>query len=202
MSLTMIIRYGFALTSGILVTLTLFWLMTTLISLHHGNPLPPRERGILDFYKMTREKPVKPAREQLYHELTEPLDVPPARPQADRYDGTGYRRIAARVPTPDFESPVATTLPDGPLVAMVRVAPVYPPRLLAMNLEGWVLVQFDVNPDGSVANPAVVESSHSAFDKAAIDAVLKFRYKARVIDGVPQMTTGLKNLFRFEIDGT
>lgn len=198
----MIMRYGSAVTCGTLVTLALFWLMTTLISLHHGKPLPSRERGTLDFYKMTREEPVKPVHDKLYRELTEPVDVPPARPQSDSYDGTGYRRVIARVPTPDFESPAISTHQDGPLVAMVRVRPVYPPRAIAMNLDGWVLVQFDVNPDGTVANPTVIESSHPVFDKTAIDTVLKFRYKARVVDGVPQATTGLRNLFRFEIDRT
>ena len=198
----MIIRYGSAVSCGTLVTLALFWLMTTLISLHHGKPLPTRDRDFLDFYKMTREDPVRPVREQQFRELTEPVDVPPARPKSDSYDGTGYRKIVSRVPVPYFDSPGIATHPDGPLVAMVRIQPVYPPRAITMNLDGWVLVQFDVNPDGTVANPTVVESSHSVFDKAAIDAVLKFRYKARVVDGVPRGVTGLRNLFRFEMERT
>lgn len=198
----MIIRYGSALTCGSVVTLALFWLMTTLISLHHGEPVTPRERGILDFYKMTREEPVRPIEEKMYRELTEPVDVPPARPDDDSYDGSGYRTIAARVPTPDFQSPRIDSHLDGPLVSMVRVRPVYPPRAIAMNLDGWVLVEFDVNPDGTVANARVVESSHPVFDKAAVETVRKFRYKARVVDGVPQPTTGVRNLFRFEMDRT
>ena len=198
----MIIRYGSALSCGTLVTLALFWLMTTLISLHHGDPISPRERGTLDFYKMTKEEPVRQEHEKRYQELTEPVDVTPPRPQGDDFDGTGYQKVTARVPTPDFSAPTISTHQDGPLVAMVRVQPVYPPRPLAMNLEGWVLVQFDVEPDGSVSNPSVVESSHAAFEKAAIDAVLKFRYKAQVVDGVPQATTGLRNLFRFQMDRT
>lgn len=198
----MIIRYGSAISCGTLVTLGLFWLMTTLISLHHGKPLPTRDRDFLDFYKMTREEPVRPVHEQQFRELTEPVDVPPARPRSDSYDGTGFRKIVSRVPMPDFESPEVTTYPDGPLVAMVRVRPVYPPRAIAMNLDGWALVQFDVSSDGTVTNATVVESSHSVFDKAAIDAVLRFRYKPRVVDGVPQGMTGLRNLFRFEMDRT
>ncbi len=198
----MIVRYGAALSCGTLVTLALFWLMTTLISLHYGDPIPPRERGMLDFYTMTREEPVRQEHEKLYRELTEPVDVPPARPLNDNVDGTGYQKVTARVPTPDFESPAMKTQPDGPLVTLLRVQPVYPPRAIAMNLEGWVLLQYDVNPDGTVANPVIIESSHPIFEKAAVENVLKFRYKARVVDGVPQATTGLRNLFRFRMDQT
>jgi len=199
----MMMRYGAAITFGTLITLGLFWLMTTLISLHHGKPVPPRERGILDFYHMTREEPVVPEREKLYRELTEPVDVPPTRPSnRENFDGTGFRHVTSRAPLPDLGKPVLTAQHDGPLVTMVRVQPVYPPRALAMNLEGWVLVQFDVNPDGNVANATVIESSHPVFEKSAIDTVLKFRYKARVVDGVAQATTGLQNLFRFRMERT
>lgn len=196
-------RLGAAIACGTLVTLGLLWLMTTLISLHAGKPIPPRQRGTLDFYEMTREEPVRREHQELFRELTEPVDVPPARPASeDRYDGTGYRQVRARAPLPDIGLPPLTTHHDGPLVAMVRVQPAYPPRAIAMNLDGWVIVRFDVTADGLVTNATAVESSHRVFEKAAIDTVRKFRYKPRVVDGQPQPTTGLQNLFRFEIDRT
>jgi hypothetical protein len=36
------------------------------------------------------------------------------------------------------------------------------------------------------------------FEKAALNAVYRFRFKPRVVDGVPQLSAGLQNLFRFE----
>ena len=177
--------------------------MTTLVSLQHGEPIPPRERGTLDFYSMTPEDPVRPELRRTFDELTEPVDVPPVRPVSDHsYEGTGVRNVPARASRPELALPALTAHNDGPLVAMVRVQPVYPPRALAMNLDGWVVVRFDVTADGLVTNPAVVESSHRIFEKAALDTVQKFRYKPRVINGVPQPSTGLQNLFRFEIDRT
>ena len=88
---------------------------------------------------------------------------------------------------------------DGPLVTVVRVLPVYPAKPLSRGLEGWVLVEFDVGPNGLVANAFVVESSNGAFEQSALNAIRKFRFKARVVDGVPQRSTGLQNLFRFEL---
>lgn len=198
----MVMRYGTAVSCGTLVTLALFWLMTTLISLQHGKPVPPRERGILDIYTMTPEEPVVPLHERRFQELTESVDVTPARHIAEGFDEVGIPRLHVPAQAPDPGPPTLFAYRDGPLVAMVRVQPVYPARALEMELEGWVLVEFDVTAEGLVRNARVIESSHSVFEKSAIDTALKFRFKARVVDGVAQPVTGLRNLFRFEIERT
>ena len=90
-------------------------------------------------------------------------------------------------------------LNDGPLVSVVRVQPVYPAQPISRGLEGWVLVEFDVRTDGSVANAFVADSSSRAFERSALNAIYKFRYKPAVVDGIPQVATGLQYLFRFEI---
>ncbi len=89
---------------------------------------------------------------------------------------------------------------DGPLVAMVRVSPTYPARAEQMGLEGWVLVQFDVLADGTVSNVSIVDSSHSVFETSARRAAERFRFKAKVIDGVPIGTSGIQNLFTFQME--
>ena len=61
-------------------------------------------------------------------------------------------------------------------------------------------MQFDVNPDGTVTNVTVVESSSKIFERAAIKAAQKFRFKARVVDGVPQPSYGLQNRFVFKME--
>jgi len=88
---------------------------------------------------------------------------------------------------------------DGPLINIVRVQPAYPIRALTQNLEGYVTVGFDVSAEGTVTNVYVLESSHGVFEKAAIDAAYRFRFKSRVVDGIPVATTGMRNRFRFEI---
>jgi hypothetical protein len=44
----------------------------------------------------------------------------------------------------------------------------------------------------------VIESSHRVFERPAIDAALRSRYRPRVVDGVAVMTTGVRMLYRFE----
>ena len=53
--------------------------------------------------------------------------------------------------------------------------------------------------DGRVADAFVVESSSRVFEKAALGAAYRFRYKPRVIDGTAVATRGIQNLFRFEM---
>lgn len=93
-----------------------------------------------------------------------------------------------------------TAFTDGPLINIVRVQPTYPMRALTQNLEGYVTVGFDVSAEGAVTNVFVLDSSHGIFEKAAIDAAYRFRFKSRVVDGIPVATTGMRNRFRFEIE--
>ncbi len=39
------------------------------------------------------------------------------------------------------------------------------------------------------------------FDRAALDAVVKFKYKPRVVDGEAMAVAGVQNKISFEIDG-
>ncbi len=89
---------------------------------------------------------------------------------------------------------------DGPLVAVIKPQPVYPSRATVQGLEGYVDVEFDVTAAGTVVNPRVIASSHAVFEKAALDAALRFRFRARVVDGVPQPSYGLRNRFTFRME--
>ena len=62
--------------------------------------------------------------------------------------------------------------------------PTYPRKALRMGTEGYVIVEFDVDTDGSVLDPYVVESSPAGvFDRSAIKAVRKFLYQPPTYNG-------------------
>lgn len=64
------------------------------------------------------------------------------------------------------------------LRAVSTPAPDYPPAALRAGDSGEVVVEFTVNPDGSVGNPRVVRSSPPrVFDRAALNAVRRWRYQ-------------------------
>jgi protein TonB len=89
---------------------------------------------------------------------------------------------------------------EGDYLPIVRVAPVYPARALSRGLEGYVDMSFTVTPTGTVEDPVVMFSTSSLFERAAIRAVLKFKYKPRVVDGVPVRVPNVKTRITFKIE--
>jgi len=197
----MFTRYASAATSSAFMTFGLLFVMQLLISLQPAAEVEARERHNLSFTRLIIDTPPKlispiPPIE----ELTKTM-LPPVRP----IESSAIGPILVRM-TPPPAPPIdpGMTGPgfynDGPLVAMVRVRPVYPARPLAQGLEGTVLVQFDVSAQGQVVNVSVVESSSSQFERSSIQAAERFKFKPRVVDGVAYATYGIQNLFRFTLD--
>ena len=196
----MFARYSSAIVTGSATTFFLFFVMQSLIALQPGAAGATRIKHSLGIAKVRDERPVDI---DDFSHLPEPVTELPETPRWSTEDPGTTSPIGlppVKAPTPiDAIDGTSFRMTDGPLVAIVRVQPVYPTQPLSRGLEGWVLVEFDVRPDGSVSNAFVVQSSHRSFERSALDAVQKFRYKARVVGGIPQATTGLQNLFRFEI---
>ena len=88
---------------------------------------------------------------------------------------------------------------DGEYLPIVKVAPVYPARALQRGLEGYVIVAFTVTAAGTTRDASVVESTSTLFERAALEAALKFKYKPRVIDGEAVEVPGVQNKISFEI---
>ena len=63
--------------------------------------------------------------------------------------------------------------------------PTYPRNAIRLGREGYVIVVFDVDTDGSVLDPYVVESEPTGvFERAAIKAVRKWLYAPPVFNDV------------------
>lgn len=197
----MFAKLGTSIPAGFAVTFTLLFLMQALISMQPGleiKTLPrfpivwrhvdiPEELIIDDF--------VPPVLPKIEH-------PPTARPDTDFVD-SGTRIQIARTSTVPPASDTLLSNPftrDGPLMAIVRVRPVYPAGAAQRGLEGFVLVEFDVMANGTVSNVRVIESSSSIFERSAINAAKKFRFKARVLDGEPRTSSGIRYQFRFRME--
>jgi protein TonB len=90
---------------------------------------------------------------------------------------------------------------DGEYLPIVKVAPVYPRRAQERGLEGYVLLEFFVTATGAVRDPVVIEADPPGiFDRAAIQAALKFKYKPKVVDGEAVEVAGVRNLIKFELE--
>jgi protein TonB len=73
---------------------------------------------------------------------------------------------------------------DGDVIPIVRIAPQYPRQALLEGIEGWVRIEFIINPDGTVAKPSVKEADPPrVFNTSALRAILRWKFKPRIVDG-------------------
>jgi len=90
---------------------------------------------------------------------------------------------------------------DGEYLPIFRAPPVYPRRALDRGLCGWVSISYTVTSTGSVRDPFVLQSSSKTFEKAALKAAKKYKYKPRLVDGKGVDVPGVTVKISFEIDG-
>jgi len=74
--------------------------------------------------------------------------------------------------------------PDNDARPIVQIPPKYPMAALSKGTEGWVVLAFDINPLGGVENIKVLDAQPKRiFDKAAKQALRKWKYRAKLVDG-------------------
>jgi protein TonB len=70
------------------------------------------------------------------------------------------------------------------LIVLSRVLPEYPPRARAQKIEGWVRLEIEVSPSGTVSAARVVAASpERVFDRAALEAIRRWRFKPAFSEG-------------------
>jgi len=65
------------------------------------------------------------------------------------------------------------------------VKPVHPKDLLKQRVEGSVVLQFVVNEEGRVEDPRVESASRPEFEKPALEAVRRWKFKPGMREGEP-----------------
>lgn len=89
---------------------------------------------------------------------------------------------------------------DSDAVPLVRVNPMYPPKALARQVEGWVLLEFTVTAHGTTKDILILDSDPKGyFEKAAFAAVQKYRYKPRIVDGQATEREGVQVVLSFDV---
>ncbi len=199
-------RYIVAIFVAATITLGLFFLMQSLIAAGGSALTEPPRGSVLDFVRVKQDEQVE-QKERKPKKPPKPEEPPPQmeQPQMDSPapDGSeGGMDFAADLGSDvALDGGLALESGDGEYVPITKVAAVYPRRALQRGIQGYVIVEFTVNKVGAVKNPVVVEAKpEGIFEQAALDAVLKFKYKPRVINGEPTPVAGVQNRITFELN--
>jgi protein TonB len=74
---------------------------------------------------------------------------------------------------------------EGDIIPVVVIRPMYPREAAMTGTEGWVKVEFTITEAGTVKDPRVVDANPPRiFNREAIRAILKWKFKPRVVEGV------------------
>ena len=87
------------------------------------------------------------------------------------------------------------------ILPMKIVSPVYPRRAQERGIEGYAIVAFTVQQDGSVADVEIVEErpERAGFGKSAREAAYKYKYKPMTVDGKPAIAKCVPYTIIFEM---
>jgi TonB family protein len=102
----------------------------------------------------------------------------------------------------------AQEAPDVSAETFVRAAPVertapnYPGAALRLGQEGWVMLSYVISPEGAVTEPMIEDSSGvEALERAALNAVRKWRFSPATRNGVPVEQSMTKTRIAFQLQG-
>ncbi len=198
----MIQRYTISLTTGVIVTFALLWIMQILIATGKKALTNEAEFNLGDFIMVKREEVVHRDEDEPEPppEVQEPPpDMPPQ--QMDNFDTSQMLSINNR--SRDINIDLAQSgvwVGEGDYLPIVKVAPIYPRRAQTRGLEGQCLIEFTVTETGTVEDAFVIECTSSLFQRASINAALKFKYKPRVKDGKPVRVPGVQHIITFQLE--
>jgi protein TonB len=209
-------RLPVAFLLSVLVTVMLFYLMQFLIDSGEKALTEGKAGQIVDF---TRVKEVAAVETRKRRPKPPPLpDEAPKLIKPTLQADTNFEAWSNHFEAPVTNVAVASSLnfrSDGGYLPILKVQPNYPQRALEKGLVGWVVVEFTVDEIGRVVDPIVIDNCalvwtprlelcadnpNKTFDKSALKAAAKLKYKPKVIDGQAIATLGVRNMITFELD--
>jgi len=189
-------RFLASLLLGVAVTLVLFFIMQALIDSGDQAYRSDSDGQIMEFVRIKddeslslkdRRKPKKP----------EPPKEPPPPPKmiVEKQAKPTMNKVKVDIPNIDLPTIAGggpflgnwagNPLAEGDVLPIVRIDPQWPREALVEGIEGYVIVEVIIAADGSVASAVVIESvPRRLFDRNVIRAVLKWKFKPRIINGV------------------
>tara|TARA_R110002096_G_scaffold22675_38_gene72873 strand:+ start:3334 stop:3951 length:618 start_codon:yes stop_codon:yes gene_type:complete len=203
----MAVRLLVGLLLGAVVTLGLFWVMQYLIATADRSLDDAKRGALVDFVRVKKNEVIE--RKQIKPRKPPPPDAPPPEPPAPKLDDLTPSADKIAISAVPVETDIDLTsggfslgVGEGDYLPIVKVAPIYPRRAVSRGVEGFCIVEYTVTRSGTTRDARVIpgQCSSSLFEKASVDAALKFKYKPRVIDGQAVEVPGVRNKFTYELE--
>jgi protein TonB len=204
----MIIRYAIATVVAVGVAFGLFFLMQSLIAMSGLGDDKVYSGRVIDFVRLKRAETTLAKKRELpqKHAMQNNPKPPPMTMPKGSADG-GMDAIAVAAPRVDAKIDIAGgpslggAPSDADVIPLVRVNPQYPRTAAQRKIEGWVQVEFTISVTGSVKNAKVVAAEpRGVFDRAAIRAIRKWKYKPKIEEGKAVERYNVRVQLTFELE--
>lgn len=200
-------RFITSLILGAVVTFLLFLLMATLVKGTGERRVDEQERIVIevnttppDMDTQVRRPPPPPPPPP----PAQPPEVPDTPPDTTDVSGSvGFNMPGLDLggATGGIGDPSGALMRDGDAQPIVRIEPRYPVQAARDGLQGWVRLSFSIMEDGSVGDVEVIEAEpRRVFDREAVRALRRWKYQPKIVDGRPQVQTGLQVQLDFTLD--
>ncbi|MEN8180015.1 MAG: energy transducer TonB [Pseudomonadota bacterium] len=189
-------RLFFSLLGGIAISFALLWMMNWMLVQKTAELHAAKDRPVMEFVRLKRNTETRIRQRQQPDPPPVAEEIPPPTPEMRQLDIAQpvikAPNIAFSVPdlplsiSGPYIGPVRQGQPDRDFMAISRVAPQYPYRAQRRGIEGWVKVSLLITEQGTVQDVVVFEAEpEGIFDHAAIQAVMRWKFKPRIQDGKP-----------------
>ena len=197
----MLQRYGIGVALGAVITFLLFMIMQAVIATDGANLDEGAQGKLLDIVRLQEDEDIEI--KQRKPKPPPPPDEPPPdmpKPDFDSSDVSQGVEVGQVDVNVDLNIGSGGFSSDGEYLPIVKVNPIYPRRAQTRGIEGYVLLEFIVTRTRAVREQTVIEAKPPGiFDRAAINAALKFKYKPKVVNGEPIDVAGVQNRIVFEL---
>ena len=203
---------GKAFGYAVVATVALFWLMHMAIDSRGHSFDKSKSLPTIDFVRLKKDSDLE-TRERRKPPKPEPPKQPPP------------PKMEIQTPPPPDQPPLPFAMPKmslpsgvtgGPflgnfsagdasgysdLIPLVRIAPQYPRQAARDRIEGYVVVEITVNPDGTVKSARPIDAKpRGVFESAAVQSVLRWKFRPKVEDGKPIEFKGIQRM-DFNLEG-
>lgn len=190
------LRVLLAFIAGSLVSLAALAMMQNLISQRKAIASQDYDFNVVDFVRLKKDTVVEARERRLPDKPKPPEELKQELLDISMEQDISQQDMEFDIPALDLPNNLTggprlgglmshgTGGSDSSVIPLVRIQPQYPRRAAMNGTEGEVLLAFTITPTGTVRDVSVVKANpRGVFDRAAKRAILKWKFKPKVVDG-------------------
>lgn len=203
-------KYIFIIVAAVIMSLCLLYFMSVLIFTNSSTKITPSQDLSINFLlnssfdelKLRSRYVPKPPKKKQAEPATPRLKIQNTELQKPRLLNQlpPLKLSKAFSSDPSGAKVAAQGSGDSEVSPLFRIQPIYPRKAALHSIEGFVILQFDITKTGQVNNISVLQASPpQIFNSNAVQALQKWKYKAKIKNGQAVRQKNLKVQLDFKL---